>query len=218
LPDNRAVIFSVTSQGDFSGGGAGVNGITQQGPPSDLAMVDLKSGKLIWLAKAIGFQNEADLNSAKTYLPFGAAELHQHYYPTVSPVSAGGYFWVFFDSVRHYGNTGLHRQLWGTAIAIPSAAELDKGYESDPSAPAFYLPGQELPVANHRAFTALDPCRADGDTCQSGVDCCTGFCSNGKCGKVDHRCSEHGEACKAKSDCCKPADQCVAGFCDIVLF
>jgi Tol biopolymer transport system component len=49
VPDNRAVIFSVTTQGDFSGGGAGVNGITQQGPSSDLAMVDLKGGKLIWL-------------------------------------------------------------------------------------------------------------------------------------------------------------------------
>jgi WD40-like Beta Propeller Repeat len=219
LPDNRAVIFSVTSEGDFSGAGAGVMGAVGQGPASDLGLVDLQTMKLIWLAKTIGFKSEADLNSNKTYLPFGNADVHQHYYPTVSPVSAGGYFWIFFDTIRHYGNQGLRRQLWGAAIAVPAVTELSTGnYESDPSFPAFYLPGQELPVANHRAFTALDPCRADGASCETGVDCCTGFCTDGKCGKVDKRCSKTGEACKTKSDCCNPAEQCLGGFCDIMLF
>jgi hypothetical protein len=219
LPDNRGVLFSVTNQADFSGAGIGVNGPVQKGAPSDLAIVDLTSGKLIWLARAMGFQNQADLDAGKSYLPFGAEDLHQHYFPTVSPVSAGGYFWIFFDTVRHYGNLGLHRQLWGAAISVPAVTELSTGnYESDPSFPAFYLPGQELPVANHRAFTALDPCRADGASCETGVDCCTGFCTNGKCGRVVERCSQTGEACKTKSDCCKPTDQCVSGFCDLVLF
>jgi hypothetical protein len=134
------------------------------------------------------------------------------------PVSAGGYFWLFFDSVRHYGNAGLHRQLWGVAIAIASVGELSVGqYESDPSAPAFYLAGQELPVANHRAFTALDPCRKDGASCETGIDCCNGFCTNGMCGRAVMRCSETNEACTKKSDCCKTSDQCIGGYCGVVL-
>ncbi|MEO7889309.1 MAG: hypothetical protein ABIW19_04825, partial [Vicinamibacterales bacterium] len=218
LPDNRAVVFSVTNGRDFSGGGVGINALTNRGPASDLGIVDLVTKKKMWLARAVGFATEADANSGKTYLPFGEEELHQHYYPTVSPVAAGGYFWIFFDSVRHYGSLGRHRQLWGAAIAIAAVTELSTGqYEGDPSFPAFYLPGQELPVANHRAFTALDPCRKDGSKCETGIDCCNGFCTNGICGRDMMRCSETNEACKVKSDCCKPQDQCIGGFCGIVL-
>lgn len=218
LPDNRAVVFSVTEASDYSGGGVGINALTTRGPFSDLGIVDLGTKKVMLLAKAIGFATEADANSNKTYLPFGAEELHQHYYPTVSPVSAGGYFWMFFDSVRHYGNAGLHRQLWGAAIAIASVTELTSGnYEDDPSFPAFYLAGQELPVANHRAFTALDPCRKDGATCETGVDCCSGFCTNGICGRDMPRCSQTNETCTMKSDCCRPQDSCIGGFCGVVL-
>ena len=95
-----------------------------------------------------------------------------NYFPTVSPVAAGGYFWLFFDSVRHYGNLGVQRQLWGAAIDIAA----DGSYAVDRSHPAFYLPGQELGTGNHRAFAALDPCKKDGDSCTSGIDCCGGFC------------------------------------------
>jgi len=77
----------------------------------------------------------------------------------VSPVAAGGYFWVFFDSLRHYGNLGLQRQLWGAAVEISATGD----YTVDRSAPAFYLPGQELGTGNHRAFAALDPCKMDGN-------------------------------------------------------
>ncbi|HEX6245323.1 MAG TPA: hypothetical protein VFZ61_30585 [Polyangiales bacterium] len=218
LPDNRAVIFSITDRADFSGGGVGINPIAGRGPSSDLGLIDLVTKKPLLLARAMGFRTQADADANKTYLPFGEAELHQVYYPTVSPVSAGGYFWIFFDSVRHYGSKGLHRQLWGAAIAIPAVHELSTGsYDTDPSFPAFYLAGQELPVANHRAFTALDPCRRDGDKCETGVDCCGGFCTNGVCGRDTPRCSKTGEACKTKGDCCNPQDSCIGGFCDIVL-
>ena len=91
----------------------------------------------------------------------------------MSPVAAGGYFWVFFDAVRHYGNLGLQRQLWGAAIEIAA----DGNYTIDLSHPAFYLPGQEFGTGNHRAFAALDPCKKDGNSCTSGIDCCGGFCS-----------------------------------------
>jgi hypothetical protein len=109
LPDAKALIFAIGSAADFSGMGVGIAGgmIGADIPKSDLYFVDLASGTSKMLAKAMGFASEQDIASDKTYLPFGAAEeLHHHYYPTVAPVPAGGYFWVFFDSWRHYGNQG----------------------------------------------------------------------------------------------------------------
>jgi hypothetical protein len=183
---------------------------------SELNLVDIATGTVTILAKAMGYATPADAASGKTYLAF-TDEVHQNYFPTVAPIAAGGYFWVFFDSVRHYGNTGIHRQLWGAAVAIQNDAgefnSQDGLYAKDPSAPAFYLPGQELETANHRAFTALDPCRADGASCESGVDCCSGFCTDGVCGPPTG-CSETDEACKEDTDCCNyPTDRCIAGFC-----
>jgi hypothetical protein len=218
LPDNRAVVYSITDRSDYGGAGIGIIGFFGSGPFSDLGIVDIQTKRSFLLSQAVGFRSQTDADANKTYLPFGAPELHQHYYPTVSPVSGGGYFWLFFDSVRHYGNQGLRRQLWGAAIAVASIGELSTGnYDKDPSFPAFYLAGQELPVANHRAFTALDPCRADGQSCESGVDCCNGFCTNGVCGRDMPRCSMTNETCTKSSDCCNKSDSCIGGFCGIIL-
>jgi hypothetical protein len=217
LPDNGAIVFAVGSQSDYSGNGAGLGvgmllGIAGA-PTSDLFILDLSSGTSTILAQAMGFATPQDATSGNTYLPFGASEETQHnYYPTVSPVAAGGYFWIFFDSYRHYGNTGLQRQLWGAAIDVSTGAK----YASDPSHPAFYVTGQELGTGNHRAFTALDPCRADGDSCTTGVDCCNGFCTNGKCGvPPTPRCSNIDEKCGPGHDCCDPQAKCINGYCAI---
>ena len=219
LPDNGAVIFTIGEMSNFSGDGVGINDTTKRGPKSDLTIVDAETGKATILARAMGFLSAEDAAAEKTYLPFGAEELHQSYYPTVSPVAAGGYFWVFFDSMRHYGNQGLHRQLWVTAVAIQhSSGEFNSGdgpYATDPSAPAFYLPGQELTTANHRAFTALDPCRANGASCESGIDCCSGFCTDGVCGPPSG-CSKTNEACTSDGDCCSSTDRCIAGYCGTI--
>jgi Tol biopolymer transport system component len=216
LPDNKAVVFSAGSATDYSGSGVGLSfgGVVSVGlsgaPASDLFVVDVATGTSTILAQAMGFASPADVTSNKTYLPFGASEeLHHNYDPTVSPVAAGGYFWVFFDSYRHYGNEGLQRQLWGAAIDVSA----DGKYVTDASHPAFYLTGQELGTGNHRAFTALDPCRADGASCTSGVDCCDGFCSNGTCGVKIPRCSNVDEACGPGHMCCDPTVQCINGFC-----
>jgi hypothetical protein len=149
----------------------------------------------------------------------------------VSPVAAGGYFWVFFDSLRHYGGMGAQRQLWGTAVDISP----DGTYTRDLSHPAFFLPGQELGTGNHRAFAALDPCRGDGQRCSSGVDCCNGFCGvpegpelvdgttglMGYCGTKQRLCALSDERCATSEDCCPPAagelaNTCIAGFCAFV--
>ncbi|MET0339890.1 MAG: hypothetical protein ABW252_02770 [Polyangiales bacterium] len=216
LPDDRGVIFTLGSSPRYAGDGAGILPILR-GPHTDLMIVDVASGKATMLAKAMGFATPEDADANRTYLPFGAAELHQSYYPTVSPVASGGYFWVFFDSVRHYGNLGLRRQLWGTAVRIPqSGGEFgDAGYEDDPSHPAFYVTGQQLQTANHRAFTALDPCREMGASCETGVDCCSGFCTDGVC-SPPRDCANSGEAC-GEADCCNEDDQCIAGYCGVTI-
>ena len=225
LPDNRALIFARGASATFSGEGAGVIGGAAgldlfPGPASDLYIVDLESGTATLLASAMGMNSPQDPTS---YTPFGDQDLHRHYYPTVSPVAAGGYFWIFFDSIRNYGNLGAARQLWGSAITVSP----DGRYAADPSHPAFYVTGQEFGTGNHSAFTALDPCRKDGDTCETGIDCCSGFCTDGKCGlppppppgdpPPPPRCSKTDEACTTAADCCNAGDLCLNGFCGQVI-
>jgi hypothetical protein len=210
LPDKGGIVFAVGNQKDFSGGalGLGLTGTTS-GVTSDLYLLDVATGTASLLANAVGFASAADATSNKTYLPYSASdELHHNFYPTVSPVAAGGYFWIFFDSYRHYGNQGLQRQLWGTAVDISPSGK----YTADASHPAFYVTGQELGTGNHRAFTALDPCKMNGNTCTTGQDCCGGFCTNGTCGPPPS-CSNIDDACSATQMCCDPRLQCIGGFC-----
>lgn len=214
LPDNGGVVVTVGDLNNFGGGGAYVAGSRERGPASDLYLADTRTKKGALMSRAMGFDTAEDAAKNKTYLPFGEPELHQNYYPTVSPVAAGGYFWVFFDSIRHYGNKGMHRALWATAVRVLAGDETGTAsYDRDLSSPAFYLPGQELEAGNHRAFTALDPCRDDGQSCEDGVDCCSGFCSDGRCGPPKDACSDTNESCKTDDDCCHEGDRCIAGFC-----
>jgi hypothetical protein len=230
LPDDHGVVFERTDDADFTGGGVGVSGDIAPGtmaPFAELSIIDIASKQVTVLAKAMGFDTPADAISGKSYLPFGDEDLHHAYYPTVSPVGADGYFWVFFDSVRHYGSRGLQRQLWGAALDISS----DGTYTRDPSHPAFYVSGQEFGTGNHRAFAALDPCRKDGDKCSSGVDCCGGYCyvdgpaelvdPVGMCSPKMTVCAKREERCVSSADCCapdagQPANTCIAGFCTLV--
>ncbi|MEY4582996.1 MAG: hypothetical protein RL701_7699, partial [Pseudomonadota bacterium] len=252
LPDNQAVLFARTDSADFSGNGAGLGGGAIGGlgglpglpgggpgggglpgggggfggaPFSELAVADAATGTVTVLARAMGYATPEDATKNATYLPFGEEELHHNYFPTVSPVAAGGYFWVFFDSVRHYGNLGIGRQLWGAAVEI----QANGSYALDPSRPAFYLPGQEFGTGNHRAFAALDPCKRDGDACNSGIDCCGGFCyfdktvqefvePVGSCTPKMNQCARRDERCQIDADCCaadpgQTPHACIAGFC-----
>jgi hypothetical protein len=242
LPDTKAVVFTRTDSLDFSGNGAYVGAGSLAsiagpfaslasapivGPNSELHIVDIKTGTVTILAQAMGYATPADAMSGKTILPF-PDDLHQNYFPTVAPIAAGGYFWVFFDSIRHYGNLGIQRQLWGAAIDIHP----DGSYTTDPSHPAFYLPGQEFGAGNHRAFAALDPCKKDGDTCTSGIDCCGGACvfpsmpqefgePVGTCSPQMNTCAKRDEKCRTDADCCLPEpgqqpNSCIAGFCAFI--
>ena len=232
LPDNHGVVFIRTKAADFTGGGVGIGGgeITNaaDAPFSELSILDIDSKTVTLLAKAMGYDAVADADTNKTYLPFGEADLHHAYYPTVSPVASGGYFWVFFDSIRNYGGLGVQRQLWGAAIDISA----DGTYTVDPSHPPFYLSGQEAGAGNHRAFAALDACHKDGESCTSGIDCCGGYCYSdmlvsefmeptGTCSPMQAMCSKRDEKCLVDADCCAPdagdaPNVCIAGFCAFV--
>ena len=95
---------------------------------------------------------------------------------------------------------------------------------ADITHPAFYVDGQELSAGNMRAFWALDPCLQKGTSCDTGDQCCTGFCrqtdtTDGAvaftCVTPPSGCSQANEKCTKTSDCCEASQgyQCVNGFC-----
>src|SRR5262249_22938450 len=131
----------------------------------------------------------------------GTRDLGLNFEPSFAPVAAGGYFWVVFTSRRTYGNvlTGdstMVKQLWVSAIdEKPQPGK-------DPSHPAFHLTGQ-APNLAMRGFWSLPPCKADGQKCDSGTDCCGGYCdSSGVCTSMSGGCSQLGDKCEDTSDCC----------------
>jgi hypothetical protein len=149
------------------------------------------------------------------------ADRQRNYEPFPLPVTAGGYFWIVFTSIREYGNVyqgaNVRKQLWVAAINTTAPSGVD------PSHPPFYLPNQSV-TPNERGAWALEPCRADGATCDTGDECCDGFCrpkdpndpkSPKVCQPPSGTCSETAEKCKADSDCCDAAigTRCIGGYC-----
>lgn len=187
-------------------------------------------------------QNEIDGfdASGKFYLPFGEMnEGHLNFEPTILPEAVGGYFWVVFTTRRNYGNfvngdayvgpsgsPSPRKKLWVAAIDIDSQ-ENPILKAKDVTHPAFYLDGQELAAGNMRGFWALDPCEANGMSCQTGDECCTGFCrqQTGQDGGMSFvcvppsGCAQEGEKCVTAADCCGASSgtQCIAGFCSTPL-
>jgi hypothetical protein len=162
-----------------------------------------------------------------------ANDANMNYEPTVNPIGSGGYAWVVFTSRRMYGNVATippycsdprgvdlisnitTKKLWVAAV------DLDQAPGTDSSHPAFYLPAQELLAGNARAFWVLDPCQADGATCETGDQCCNGYCEpNGTGGALicsstppAGSCSGLQEKCTVASDCCDTKNICLNGFC-----
>jgi hypothetical protein len=149
-----------------------------------------------------------------------------NYEPTVNPIVSGGYAWVVFTSRRMYGNLAqgdpyevssdhpIPKKLWVAAV------DLNWKPGQDPSHPAFYLPGQELNAGNMRGFWVVDPCHQDGLSCETGDECCSGYCrpdSSGKlvCGGKPSGCAMEFEKCTTAADCCSASagTDCVNGFC-----
>jgi len=219
LPTNDAVIFEreVANDGEY--------GATRGGSEGELWWVDLKTHTAAALANLNGVG----------YLPNGGTnhgnDAVLQYEPTVNPVPSGGYAWVVFTSRRMYGNvatqdpflsdprnydpaTGITtKKLWVAAI------DLNAKPGTDPSHPAFYLPGQELHAGNSRGYWVVDPCEPNGSSCLTGDQCCSGYCEDVDggfvCGNQPPGCTGLGNKCKQASDCCGAAQgiQCIDGFC-----
>ena len=166
VPGGRAVIFALGAASDFSGGGLGNTGKLPPGPRSDLFVVDVATGTATMLHRAMGFASAEAAASERPSPPLTPPELHQAYYPMVSPAVADGYAWVFFDTYRNYGNLGPRRAIWGAALTLAGNGQ----YVSDPSHPPFFLSGQDLFTPNFRAIHALDPCLPGDPGCNQGAD------------------------------------------------
>lgn len=193
---------------------------TRNNAKSDLWSIDIASKQATKLAAASGYDKAGNL-----YLPYGMNEAQLNFEPTMLPVTAGGFFWVVFTSRRNYGNfiTSPDPYQWGSSMTparkklwvTPVDAHAKPGQDS--SHPSIYLDGQDLVTANMRGFWSLDPCRADGMTCETGDECCGGACrqqpdGSFTCGPV-MGCAQESEMCKTSGDCCNPSDQCIAGYC-----
>lgn len=163
--------------------------------------------------------------------PDHANDVDFNYEPTVNPVASGGYAWVVISSRRMYGNLAVlppfcsdprgvdlvsnitTKKLWVAAIDITGKPGTDASH------PAFYLPAQELLAGNARGFWVLDPCRNDGQSCQTGDQCCNGYCqpdTNGAlvCGSAPaNQCSAVQEKCTTAASCCDSTNLCINGFC-----
>ena len=209
-PDAAHVLYHVGSYGTENAAG-------------DVSVVDLATKTPTPLAMLNGFNGSTD------YLPYGDPEAHKNYEPTVLPVAVGGYYWVVFTSRRVYGNVvgvgvdpfvqnSPRKKLWVSAVDINMVPG------KDPSHPAFYLPGQEEAAGNMRGFWALDPCKQNGNSCETGDECCGGFCRSAPdgdggtslvCVPPPMGCAQEFEKCTTAGDCCGQAQGylCLNGHC-----
>ncbi len=222
LPDGSGVVFHNTVT---PGTGGDDEIATWQGAQAEIWFTPVASPSAMRLDALDGFAG------GQSYLPTNAMHPTDgilNYEPTVNPIPSGGYFWVVFTSRRMYGNiaTGdpydngngtypIPKKLWVAAIdAMPKPGQ-------DPSHPAFYLPGQELNAGNMRGFWAVEPCKANGQSCTTGDECCNGFCEQNPdggglvCTNQSSGCSQEFEHCNTNADCCGAAQgyQCINHFC-----
>jgi hypothetical protein len=168
-----------------------------------------------------------------SYSETGQDDTTLDYEPTVLPIVEGGYAWVVFTSRRMYGNMlqAVPYQSWPPSYDTTdlsqatvkklwvAAIDLNAAPGTDPSHPAFYLPAQEILAGNSRGFWVLDPCKPDGQACQSGDQCCDGYCEpNGDagaliCSNTPPTCAAVSDKCTTAADCCDKTNTCVNGFC-----
>ncbi len=212
MPDTKSFTYGSVSTADYA---------TWQNNHGDLFFIDIATKTKVALDAANGMKGGASI------IPYGTADLHLNYEPTALPIAVGGYYWVVFTSRRQFGNTIVggdpwsnspRKKLWVVAI------DMNPAPGKDPSHPAFYLEGQEQGAGNMRGFWALDPCKQNGNSCESGDECCNGFCrqvndadggSHLTCVQPPTGCANEFEKCNVAADCCGAAQGvlCIAGHC-----
>ena len=251
LPDSKSVVFHHQSAFDSEDGNTTGELYTREGCKAQIAWTNLTDSSHVTVLNQLnGLDStgvsylpklttgstipcKGDGNTVNTINPLHDDDVDLNYEPTVLPVGGGGYAWVIFTSRRLYGNEATippfcsdprgvdlinnvtPKKLWVAAV------DLNATPGTDASHPAFYLPAQELLAGNSRGFWVLDPCRADGTSCQSGDQCCNGYCEpNGTGGALvcsntppSSQCSQLSDKCTTAADCCDKTNLCVNGFC-----
>ncbi len=251
FPDGNSIVFHHQSVAGFDGNALGAMA-TRRGARAELAWTSVTdansvvslnqlNGKdasgtpyLPKLLTPITMSCTGDGTQVGDIDPDHANDVSLNYEPTVNPVASGGYAWVVFTSRRLYGNLAVippfcsdprgvdlvknitPKKLWVAAV------DINGKIATDASHPAFYLPAQELLAGNARGFWVLDPCKADGLSCQTGDQCCNGFCQpNGPSGSLvcssgsSNQCSGVQERCTNQGDCCDQSNLCINNFCTI---
>jgi hypothetical protein len=218
LPSSAGVVFEVELAN------AGGWGFTWHQNTGELWWVDVASSQAHRLDQLDGYASDGTTvvlpdNSGGTATHTAAQDATLNYEPTVNPIASGGYAWVVFTSRRMYGNVAqiapwtsdprsyqwldqvTDKKLWVAAV------DLNGTPGSDPSHPAFYLPGQELHAGNSRGYWSVDVCLQDGQSCQTGDQCCGGYCQQGSdggltCSSEKPMCAALYDKCSTDSDCC----------------
>jgi hypothetical protein len=217
LPNSAGVVFEVELSCP-----SGSWGYTWNGNTSELWWVDTASGMAHRLDQVNGYDSLGNVylpnNATGAAMHTSAQDATLNYEPTVNPIASGGYAWVVFTSRRMYGNVAqvgpwtsdprhypwldqvTDKKLWVAAIDLNAAPG------TDPSHPAFYLPAQELHAGNARGYWSVEACRANGQSCATGTQCCGGYCQPGDgglvCSAQTPACAGQYEKCTQTSDCC----------------
>jgi len=129
-PDGRFIAFQRTGVAQMQGQAMG------------------NASNSLWIIPSAGGVPPLELARANMALNLGNS------WPKWAPSGGGGRLWLAFSSFRSYGNklrqgAEPRPQLWITGID-PNAAP-----GSDPSAPAFWLPGQSIDSGNHIPYWAI---------------------------------------------------------------
>ena len=251
LPTSTGVLFDVESVSNgrdtggtrsqcdvpsSSQGGDGsslepANPCHSEGTHASIWWVDVATKKAVALDNLNG---KGYLPPHPTYTGSNGDDSTLNYEPTVNPVPSGGYAWVVFTSRRRYGNVATINPYWSdprfedisvtptTKKLWVAAIDLNAPAGTDPSHPAFYLPAQELLAGNARGFWVVDPCQKDGTSCDTGEECCGGYCrpdGDGgalTCSATQPSCSQEYEKCTTTADCCGNTTEpitCIGGLC-----
>lgn len=188
---------------------------------------------------------------AMSYVPGHNATVEPvlNYEPTVNPTptkAADGttdeFYWVVFTSRRQFGNIATQNPWWSdprhhdlsksvsTKKLWVAAVSANPTAGTDPSFPAFYLPGQEWVSGNSKAYWVQNACKVGSTTksaatvCDTSQDCCAGSTC-----KLDapvtspatrhcipnNVCVSAGASCSTSSDCCS-GFLCSSGTCQDV--
>ena len=232
MPTNDAVVFELETINNGRDWGGTRSTCDASGTCSNTGT----QAELWWVDLATQTATRLDGLNGKGYLPTLATTQHTNdatlsYEPTVNPVPSGGYAWVVFTSRRLYGNVSTINPCWSdpryhdiSQAPTPkklwvAAVDLNAKPGTDPSHPAFYLPAQELLAGNSRGYWVVDPCQPNGTTCESGDECCGGYCEDVDggfvCSAQPPACSNISDKCTTNSDCCGATQgiQCIDGRC-----